>query len=71
MSKETTNTGEKKGHLRVTLDVEINEELLNAAKDSMATISQHMPNMMRRGGSSEKNKHNRVNDPFSILFLFS
>ena len=53
MSKETM-TGEKKGHLRVTLDVEINEELMNAAKDSMATISQHLPNMMRRGGASEK-----------------
>ncbi len=48
------STGEKKGHLRVTLDVEINEELLEAMKDSMANIGQHLPNMMRRGGTSEK-----------------
>ncbi len=47
-------TGDKKGHLRVTLDVEINEELMNAMKDSMANISQHLPNMMRRGGTAEK-----------------
>ncbi len=44
------------GRLRVTLDVEVNEELLTAAKDSIANIGHSLPdvvssasNMMRRG----------------------
>jgi hypothetical protein len=45
------------GRLRVTLDVEVNEELLTAVKDSMSNIGHSLPemaNMMRRGGTGEK-----------------
>jgi len=49
--------GEGAGRLRITLDVEVNEELLTAAKDSIANIGHSIPDMvqsasgmMRRGG---------------------
>jgi hypothetical protein len=49
--------GEGAGRLRITLDVEVNEELLTAAKDSIANIGHSLPEMvssasgmMRRGG---------------------
>jgi hypothetical protein len=41
--------GGNSGRLRVTLDVEVNEQLLNAAKDSMQNIGHAIPEMMRRG----------------------
>lgn len=46
--------GDRAGRLRITLDVEVNEELLNAAKDSIANMGHTLPNMvssMRRGTS--------------------
>lgn len=45
--------GKKKGHLRVTIDVEINEELLDTMKEGMANLGQHMPKMMRRADSTD------------------
>lgn len=49
--------GDRAGRLRVTLDVEVNEELLTAAKDSIANIGHSLPdmaNMMRRGGGGSQ-----------------
>jgi hypothetical protein len=51
MGEEVTKApmGGNSGRLRVTLDVEVNEQLLNAAKDSMANIGHAIPDMVRRG----------------------
>ncbi len=53
--------GERAGRLRVTLDMEINEELLTTVKDSIASMSEKLPeavsnasNMMRRGERSRQ-----------------
>jgi hypothetical protein len=40
---------EKKGHMKVTLEVEINEELMAAMKDAMSKMHWKMPEMMKRG----------------------
>ena len=45
---------EKKGKMKVTIEVEINEELMGMAKEAMAQMSQHMPDMMRRGGNKSQ-----------------
>ena len=39
---------EKKGKLKVTLEVEINEELMNVMKEGMSKMQWKMPNMMKR-----------------------
>jgi hypothetical protein len=39
----------KKGHMKVTLEVEINEELMEAMKDAMSKMHWKMPEMMKRG----------------------
>lgn len=46
----TETMGEKKGHMKVTIEVEINEELMGMAKEAMSQMSTHLPEMMRRGG---------------------
>lgn len=46
--------GEKKGKMKVTFEVEINEELMVVAKEAMAQMSAHIPEMMKRG--SNKNE---------------
>ncbi|HEX9262511.1 MAG TPA: hypothetical protein VF893_08295 [Candidatus Bathyarchaeia archaeon] len=42
----------KKGHMKVTMEVEINEALMNAMKDAMSKMHWKMPEMMKR--SEEK-----------------
>jgi hypothetical protein len=45
-------TEEKKGHARITVDVEINEELLGVIKEGMSNMSKmhwKMPEMMKSG----------------------
>ncbi len=42
----------KKGHMKVTLEVEINEELMDAMKEAMSKMHWKMPEMMKR--SEEK-----------------
>jgi hypothetical protein len=46
--------GEKKGHLRVTIDVEVNQELLDAVKENMTTMAQHIPQIIPRRGNEQK-----------------
>ena len=43
---------EKKGKIKMTLEVEINEELLNVMKEGMSKMHFKMPNMM--GKDEEK-----------------
>jgi hypothetical protein len=40
---------EKKGHMKVTLEVEINEALMDAIKEGMTKMHWKMPEMMKRG----------------------
>ena len=40
---------EKKGHARITVDVEINEELLEVIKEGMSKMHWKMPEMMKSG----------------------
>jgi post-segregation antitoxin (ccd killing protein) len=46
--------GEKKGKMKVTVEVEINEELVELAKEATAQMSQHMPEMLRRGNTTQQ-----------------
>ncbi len=39
----------KKGHLKVTMEVEINEALMEAMKEAMSKMHWKMPEMMGRG----------------------
>jgi hypothetical protein len=45
---------EKKGRMKITLEVEINEELMSAMKDAMSKIHWKMPEMMKRGEEEKK-----------------
>jgi hypothetical protein len=47
-----TEMPEKKGKLKVTIELEVNEELMDLAKESVSKMSMKLPNMM--GGHSEK-----------------
>ncbi len=40
---------EKKGRMKVTFEVEINEELMEAIKEGMSKMHWKMPEMMKRG----------------------
>jgi len=42
-------TEEKKGKIKLTVEVEINEELMNTIKDAMSKMHWKMPEMMKRG----------------------
>ena len=45
---------EKKGHLKFTVDVEINEELMNIMKEGMTKMHWKIPEMMKRGEEEKK-----------------
>jgi len=45
---------EKKGKLKVTLEVEINEELMGAMKEGLSKMHWKMPEMMKRGEEEKK-----------------
>jgi hypothetical protein len=49
-----TEMNEKKGKMKLTLEVEVNEELMAVVKDAMSKASTKLPEMMRRGGSENK-----------------
>jgi len=40
---------EKKGHFKVTIDVEVNEELMDLMKEAMSKMQWKMPKMKRQG----------------------
>ena len=40
---------EKKGHVKITLEVEVNEAIMDAMKEAMSKMHWKMPEMMKRG----------------------
>jgi hypothetical protein len=44
---------EKKGKMKVTLEVEINEELMNVMKEGISKMHWKMPEMMKRQGEEK------------------
>ncbi len=47
-------TEEKKGKLKMTLEVEINEELMGVMKEGITKMHWKMPDMMKRNNDEEK-----------------
>jgi hypothetical protein len=45
-----TEMNEKKGKLKVTVELEVNEELMDVVKDAMSKASAKIPGLMKRGG---------------------
>jgi hypothetical protein len=45
---------EKKGKLKMTFEVEINEELMEVMKEGMSKMHWKMPDMMKRGEEEKK-----------------
>jgi hypothetical protein len=44
---------EKKGKLKVTLEVEVNEQLMEVMKDAMSKMQWKMPEIMKRQGEEK------------------
>ena len=44
---------EKKGHFKVTIDVEVNEELMDLMKETISKMQWKMPKMMKRQGEEK------------------
>ena len=49
-----TEINGKKGRMKLTVEVEVNEELMVVVKDAMSSASSKLPKMMRRGGPEDK-----------------
>ncbi len=45
---------DKKGKLKITVELEVNEELMDVVKDAMSKASAKIPEMMRRGGENKQ-----------------
>jgi hypothetical protein len=45
---------EKKGRMKVTLEVEINEELMDVMKEGLSKMHWRMPEMMKRGEEEKR-----------------
>ena len=45
---------EKKGKLKMTFEVEINEELMDVMKEGITNMHWKMPDMMKRSGEDKK-----------------
>ncbi|MGD0643316.1 MAG: hypothetical protein ABSA75_00230 [Candidatus Bathyarchaeia archaeon] len=49
-----TEMNEKKGHLKVTIELEVNEELMHVVKEAMSKASMRLPEMMRHNSEEKK-----------------
>jgi hypothetical protein len=49
-----TEMPDKKGKLKVTIELEVNEELMDVVKDAMSKASSRIPEMMKRGGENKQ-----------------
>jgi len=49
-----TEMAEKKGKLKVTLEVELNQELMDLAKDAVAKMPMRMQEMWKMHGGEKK-----------------
>jgi hypothetical protein len=45
---------EKKGHVKVTIEVEVNEPLMDALKDAMTKMSSTLPEIMKHRREEKK-----------------
>jgi hypothetical protein len=44
---------EKKGHFKVTIEVEVNEELMDVMKEAMSKMQWKIPEIMKRKGEEK------------------
>jgi hypothetical protein len=49
-----TEMGEKKGKLKITIEVEVNDELMDLAKDAMSKMPMRMQEMWRGHGEKKE-----------------
>jgi hypothetical protein len=49
-----TEMTQKSGKMKLTVEVEVNEELMDVVKEAMSKASSKIPEMMRRGNSENK-----------------
>lgn len=49
-----SDMAEKKGKMKVTVELEVNEELMAVVKDAMSKASTKIPEIMRRGGENKQ-----------------
>jgi ribosomal protein L16/L10AE len=49
-----TEMANKKGHMKLTVEVEVNEELMDVAKEAMSKMSTKLPEIMRRGNQEKQ-----------------
>ena len=49
-----TEMPEKKGKLKITVEFEVNEELMDLAKDAMSKMPMRMQEMMEDAGGEKK-----------------
>jgi hypothetical protein len=49
-----TEMPEKKGKLKITVEFEVNEELMELAKESMSKMSMKLPDMLRGHGEKKE-----------------
>ncbi len=49
-----SDMAEKKGKLKVTVELEVNEELMAVIKDAMSKASTKIPEMMRHSGENKQ-----------------
>lgn len=49
-----TEMSEKKGKLKITVEVEVNQELMDLAKEAMAKMPMRMQEMWRGHGGEKK-----------------
>jgi hypothetical protein len=49
-----SDMAEKKGKLKVTVELEVNEELMAVVKDALSKASTKIPEMMRHGGENKQ-----------------
>lgn len=44
----------KSGKMKLTVEVEVNEELMDVVKDAISKMSSKLPDMIKRGGAENK-----------------
>jgi hypothetical protein len=49
-----TEMAEKKGKLKLTVEVEVNEELMDLAKDTIAKMPMRMQEMWKQGNAKKE-----------------
>ena len=49
-----SDMAEKKGKVKVTVELEVNEELMAVVKDALSKASTKIPEMMRHGGENKQ-----------------